>query len=99
MSACRVICPPQVPLTAVSLIAAGEGWPLLPRGWNSVNRACLSATVCVGSSGSERISTDAAAPWPMVCTAAGSWPTAFSYTPRTSSTVAGAPAPAAGNCS
>ena len=78
MSACRVIWPPQVPLTALSLIAAGAGVPPWPSGWNWSNRACLSATIWLGSSGSERISTDAAAPCPTVCTAAGSWPTACS---------------------
>ena len=78
MSACRVIWPPQVPLTSVMLIADTEGCPPLPTGWNWSNRACRSVTIWPASSGSERISTDAAAPWPMVCTAAGSWPIACS---------------------
>ena len=78
MSACRVICPPHVPLTALSLIDAGAGVPLWPSGWNRVNRACLSATVLLGSSGTERISSDDPTPCPTVCTASGSWPTACS---------------------
>ena len=44
MSAWRVICPPQLPLTALSLIASSAGAPLAPIGWNVSNNACLSGT-------------------------------------------------------
>ena len=74
MRAWRVIWPPQLPLTALSLITSRAGMPVLPIGWNVSNNACLSATSWAGSSASERMMMDAELPVPAACTVAGSAP-------------------------
>ena len=45
MSACWVIWPPQLPLTALMLITFGEGTPSAPRGPKASNNACFTVTV------------------------------------------------------
>ena len=42
MSACWVIWPPQLPLTALMLITFGEGTPSAPRGPKASNSACFT---------------------------------------------------------
>ena len=97
MSACWVIWPPQLPLTALMLITFGEGTPSAPRGPKASNNACFTVTVWARESVSDRISTTAAGPVPAVCTDAGSTSMAFWKTSCTAGAVAGAVAVLAGN--